>query len=121
MAQSDERKVVKTYVPAFQKEVWEEQAASLDMTQSEFVRTMVQAGRRDFEFDPEEDPSSASDPQGLGLEERVLNSLKEDEPLTWDDLLEASEEWLDEALTDLQDRNQVTHDGREGGYVLQDQ
>lgn len=121
MAQSDERTVVKTYVPASQKEVWEEQAANLDMTQSEFVRTMVQAGRRDFEFQPAEDPSSAADPQGLGLEERVLNCLAEDEPLTWDDLLELSEEWLNETVGELQDRNLITHDGPEGGYVRQDQ
>ena len=49
---SDERKVVKAYVPAYQKERWQEHADELGMNQSEFVKCMIQAGRRVYQ--PEE-------------------------------------------------------------------
>ena len=42
------RTQVRTYVPAYQKSEWESHADELDMSQSEFVRTMVQAGRTRF-------------------------------------------------------------------------
>ena len=42
------RVVVQTYVPAYQREEWDDHAEALDMNRSEFVRTMVQAGRRGF-------------------------------------------------------------------------
>jgi len=42
------RTAVKTYVPAYQKRLWADHADELGMSQSEFVRTMVQAGRSDF-------------------------------------------------------------------------
>ena len=79
---------VKTYVPPYQKERWREHADRLGMSQSEFVRTMVQAGRRDFEVpaapteEPAESPSS-------GLEPRVKDALSAEEHRSWDDLLAA--------------------------------
>jgi len=58
------RKTVKTFVPAYQKTEWKRHADELGMSQSEFVRTMVQAGRRDFEIEGsvsvESDSESAS-------------------------------------------------------------
>ncbi|MFC6728654.1 DUF5805 domain-containing protein [Natronoarchaeum mannanilyticum] len=42
------RTAVKTYVPTYQKRLWADHADELGMSQSEFVRTMVQAGRSDF-------------------------------------------------------------------------
>jgi len=49
------RTAVKTYVPAYQKRLWADHADELGMSQSEFVRTMVQAGRSDFS--PPEEPA----------------------------------------------------------------
>ena len=46
---STDRVSVKTYVPAYQRAEWDDHADELDMSRSEFVRTMVQAGRRGFE------------------------------------------------------------------------
>lgn len=124
MAESDERKVVKTYVPASQKEVWGDQAASLDMTQSEFVRTMVQAGRRGFDFEPPEGRSQSSDPQGETLEDRVVAILQSEAPLTWDELHQRVRENLEDRLDDtvqrLQTENVIHHSGREGGYELRE-
>lgn len=130
-----ERTAVKTYVPAYQKEAWREHAADLDMSLSEFVRTMVQAGRRGFGADVAGEASAASgetrraDPApaadgGRDLEERVVGALAGDGPLAWDDLLAAAtgdvESRLEETLQALQADGRVQHNGRDGGYVLVD-
>lgn len=44
-----DREQVRTYVPPWQKEEWKEKAEEWNMSQSEFVRTMVQAGKLWFE------------------------------------------------------------------------
>ena len=132
-----ERAVVKTYVPAYQKDAWVDHADRLDMSQSEFVRTMVQAGRRDFTVDgapaaadpaptsEAERPDSgdageddAGDTRGE-FEDRVYALLRE-ETRSWDDLLEAVtddvEGRLEDALQSLQAANKVVYSGRHGGY-----
>ena len=131
-----------TRVPAAQKREWAADAEALDMSQSEFVRTMVQAGRRDLglettvavaeesddsevepprESDPVEPASPGSDPGGDGLEDRVLDVLAAEGVCSWDDLLDAVvgdlEAQLDETMERLLEEGTVTYSGREGGYV----
>lgn len=117
----DSKVAVKTYVPAYQKEQWADHAEELDMSQTEFVRTMVQAGRKGFEPEREEPGSGGTNPRGDGLETRVLELLSE-EPRSWEELLEAAsgeiEERLDETLEDLQARDRVRYSGRHGGYTV---
>jgi len=121
-AAETERVAVKTYVPAYQKAEWEAHAAEMDMSQSEFVRTMVQSGRREFSLDPEETEDPDGNPGGQPLEDRVLGILRERGPQPWDDLraavTEEIEDRLDETLADLQDQNRVRYSGRDGGYTL---
>jgi hypothetical protein len=117
--QDTERTTVKTYVPRAQKEVWNDHAADLDMSQSEFVRTMVQAGRRGF--DPvEEGGSDPSDPRGNDLETRVRDVLSDEAVHSWDELREALvadlDERLEAALETLQTEGDVVYSGRHGGY-----
>lgn len=142
------RVVVQTYVPAYQREEWDEHAAELGMNRSEFVRTMVQAGRKGFdghEYIPTESetPSQDSKPPGNSpngppkdgqsdskpgeddtsdLESRVLDALSEETALTWEELLsevtDDIETRLEETLERLQTTNRVRYSGREGGYVL---
>ena len=118
---SDDRRSVKTYVPADQKAIWQDHADELGMSQSEFVRTMVQAGRRGFKLDPEQPGSDDATPGVEGFEDRVLDLLSE-QPLDWDELLDELagdiEERLDETLERLQSRNRVQYSGREGGYTV---
>ena len=125
MTDDDERTSISTYVPRYQKERWSEHAAGLDMSQSEFVRTMVQAGRKGFDRADPEGTSSTSNPGGEGLEERVADTLARLGPLSWDELLEEVtgdvETRLDEALSALQDANRVRYSGRSGGYVHRDE
>ncbi|WP_121742964.1 DUF5805 domain-containing protein [Natronorubrum halophilum] len=122
----DDRVAVKTYVPRHQKEVWQAQADELEMSQSEFVRTMVQAGRTNFEI-PAID-STAETTASPGTEanddfaDRILEVLQRTDALGWDGLVDALvddvEAELDDELQRLQDENRVRYSGREGGYVV---
>jgi len=134
MASDSERTTVRTYIPAYQKEQWQAHAEELDMSQSEFVRTMVQAGRSGFK-PPEsetnddgaaedtsvEPPSPDATPGGDGLKDRVQDILADGDYYEWDDLLaeltDDIEERLEAALQELQSNNKVQYSGRHGGYV----
>jgi hypothetical protein len=122
MAEETDRVAVKTYVPRYQKDVWQNQASELDMSQSEFVRSMVQAGRRDFEFEGVEPGSGGATPSGEGLEERILAVLASEGPLEWDELvgelIDGFEDELEETLQGLQAENRVQYSGRDGGYIV---
>jgi len=126
------RSRVQTYVPKYQKDEWKEHADELDMSLSEFVRSMVQAGRRGFTgsetavSEAESEKSGAgqqsnSDPQGQPLEDRVLSVLDDGESYNWDELVAAVtddvEARLDETLQELQSRDEIRYSGRDGGYV----
>jgi hypothetical protein len=88
MASDDERVSVQTYVPASQQEQWRKEADRMDMSQAEYVRTMVQAGRRGFDIytddgDLNSDTGSPSEtgledgtPGVDGLKDRVLDVLR---------------------------------------------
>lgn len=131
MANEDERVAVKTYVPAYQKERWREHADTLGMSQSEFLRTMVQAGRRGFDLaeKAEKDSSDGSNPRGDVLESRIQTLLAEEGVLDWDELreqvvdqlVEDIDDRMDEALSSLQDQNTIKYSGRDGGYALTDE
>ncbi|PSQ08126.1 hypothetical protein BRC97_01750 [Halobacteriales archaeon QS_6_71_20] len=142
-----ERVAVTARVPAYQKEAWVADADRLDMSQSEFLRTMVQAGRRDLgiaeEFGPpnaadraegpdhkepaasagsEDVPSPSADPGGSDLEDRLLDALEREGVMSFDGLVESVagdiEQRVDETMGDLQSRGRVRHSGRDGGYTL---
>ena len=134
MSSDSERATVRTYIPAYQKEQWQAHAEELDMSQSEFVRTMVQAGRSGFEpagsetaepdaaeGDSEEPRSPDATPRGDGLKDRVQEILADGEYYEWDELLaeltDDIEERLEETLQELQSNNEVQYSGRHGGYV----
>lgn len=123
------RVAVKTYLPAYQKDEWQSHADQLGMSQSEYVRTMVQAGRRGFLDAPVETDEDRSDDDtaasGDELRDRVTSVLETDAHLDWDELLEALtdriEDRLEDTLADLQDENRVRYSGRHGGYTLVEQ
>lgn len=129
MSPEQDRTAVRTYVPEGQYERWATEADSMDMSLSEFVRSMVQAGRRGFDLggsnppqrsNPEEGHLRASDPGGHGLEDRVLSTLESEGVASWDSLVEELsgdfEEQLDSALDALMDAGEIKLDHRRGGY-----
>jgi hypothetical protein len=113
---------VKTYVPSYQKEQWREHADRLGMSQSEFVRTMVQAGRRDFEVPERTVEEESAEDGSSGLEPQVKTALSGEDHLSWDDLLDrvtdGVEDRLEDTLETLQEANVVQYSGRHGGYRL---
>ena len=127
---ADDRVAVKTYVPRYQKEAWKRHADELEMSQSEFVRTMVQAGRSDFEVpsmavdeaddDSESGETNSTDSAEFG--DRILEVLDRNGVLGWDalvdELIDDVEADLDRELQRLQDENLVRYSGRDGGYVV---
>ena len=130
-----ERTSVRTYVPAYQKAEWQSHAEELGMSQSEFVRTMVQAGRSGFEPDVSSErtesaqsgdsaePHSPDATPGVeSLKDRVVEMLGEGGHYDWEELLAALtddiEQRLDDTLQELQSAGRVRYSGRQGGYVL---
>lgn len=115
---TDERVAVKTYVPSEQKQLWVSHADELEMTLSEYLRTMVQAGRAPFEV--QWDRTSDANPRGDDLESAILDVLEEG-PATFgelsDEIIGELETELDETL---QAMDQVTVSGRTGEYRLND-
>lgn len=127
MPDEAERVTVSTYVPAHQRDRWREDAESLGMSQSEFVRSMVQAGRRGFALDgdaanPVEGDVPGSNPGSNGLQTALLDLLRDEGPLAWDELVREItgdlEDELESTLLDLQAENRVNHSPREGTYSL---
>ncbi|GAA0200481.1 DUF5805 domain-containing protein [Haladaptatus pallidirubidus] len=122
MPEETNRTVVKTYIPEYQKDEWRSHADELDMSQSEFVRTMVQAGRRGFEINPAQTSEGGSNPRGDELKTRLLETLASEEKMSWDELVERLagnfEDRLENALNELQSANRVQYSGRHGGYTL---
>lgn len=133
MSQSTERTAVRTYVPEYQREHWAREADSMDMSLSEFVRSMVQAGRRDFVLDDTDGPETASPaeprpgrstPGGEALEDRVRSTLQSAGVASWDELVEILtddvETRLESALDALLDSGEIELDHRRGGYRLRE-
>ena len=126
-----DRVSVQTYVPAAQRDRWREEADKLDMSQAEYVRTMVQAGRRGFDLEaggtgrPTDEPGSPDTaPRGDGLKDRILDVLDESGVTDWETLLSAVtddfEARLEGALQELRGEGRVRHSPREGGYAVVD-
>lgn len=135
-----ERVTVRTYLPAYQRAEWDDHADELGMSRSEFVKAMVQAGRRVFDGEIEvagdaaegegsddgETVASSDQPTeavlGVDLEDQVVEALAADEFRSWDDLLAAVtddiEDRLEATLQDLQAEGRVRYSGRNGGYTL---
>lgn len=133
MPEETDRTAVRTYVPAYQKDEWARAAEAMDMSRSEFVRTMVQAGRREFEVpgrsDGESQDCAEPDEEDVTpgvepLKTRILNAL-EDGPLSWEaivaEITEDVERRAENCLQELQAAGRLRHSGREGGYVLTDE
>jgi hypothetical protein len=127
MPSETDRVTVSTYVPAHQHERWREDAQRLEMSQSEFVRSMVQAGRRGFDLSgdgrsaPETDVAG-SNPRGSGLKTALLELLREEGPLAWTELTHELigdlEDDVEAVLLELQNENRIQHSPREGTYSV---
>lgn len=120
------RTVVQVYLPSYQRDIWDEHANELDMSRSEFVKAMVQAGRRGFGGDTvetdEDTPTTSQSEDDLALEEQVLEALEED-CLSWEELVSSLtddiETRLESTLQELQEQGEVRYSGPKGGYMVE--
>jgi hypothetical protein len=131
------RTTVKTYVPAYQREAWDAHADELEMSRSEYVRSMVQAGRRGFGAEKatgEADDEGPTAPPGKNgddeaaiqetrpFETQIMDALSTAAYLSWDELVEAItqdiEDELETTLQELQADNVVMYSGPNGGYTI---
>jgi hypothetical protein len=126
----NDRVSVQTYVPAGQREVWRQEAAEMDMSQAEYVRSMVQAGRRGFDLvgsgertvTAEERSSPDVHPGDSALKDRILEVCRTAEVADWDDVRDGVtddiHERIDDALSELQAEDVIRYSGRRDGYVV---
>lgn len=121
MSEDTERVSVRTYVPSYQRDVWDEDAEAMEMSRSEYVRTMVQAGRRDFDLDSSEPQSRDPSNESPNLESQVLDLISSKSAAEFDEILayltQDIEDQLDEALEALQSRNSIKYSSRKGGFT----
>jgi len=136
MAENEGRVSVQTYVTPTQRDTWRTEAAELDMSNAEYVRTMVQAGRRSFDLSTPEGRSNTSSGESIehhssgatpgvdGVKDRVLDVLRNSEFADWDTLLagvtDDIEGRLEGTLEELQAEDRVRYSGRHGGYTVTD-
>lgn len=115
---------VKTTVSPDQKAAWAEEADQFDMSQSEFVRTMVQAGRHWFDLENLQPQSQDADPRGNVLEDRVLAILGEREPIQFDDIVASItddiESQVDGILQSLHSAGRVHHSNVDGYSLVEE-
>lgn len=118
-----ETNAVATYVTPEQKAIWEQEADDLEMTLSEFIRTMVQAGRSDFPI-PGSNPPPVPETGGDNYEDQILTALEEHGQLDWPELVdlltEDVESTLEAAIDSLEEENRIRYRPRAGGYELRD-
>ncbi|WP_396890819.1 DUF5805 domain-containing protein [Natronomonas sp.] len=136
MAKSGDRVSVQTYVTSAQRNRWQREAEKLDMSQAEYVRTMVQAGRRGFDLNIDRNNLNSSTSMAVkaettnptpgvdDLHRRILDVLDASEFADWDALLagvtDDIEERLDDTLDELQSEDRIRYSGRHGGYTVVD-
>ena len=127
----NDRVSVQTYVPAAQRRKWRDEADEMDMSQAEYVRAMVQAGRRSFDLGDGESTGGATgegagspdaNPRGSGLKDRVLDVLEAEGVADWEDIRAAVtddiDDRLEKALSELQGEDAIRYSGRRDGYVV---
>jgi len=118
---------VSTRIPKAQRDRWREDADALDMSQSEFVRAMVQAGRRGFSSNGAngnavETDVAAADPRGSDLRTAILDVLRREGELEWAEIADAVigdvEDDVEGELLALQARDEVRHSPQRGTYAV---
>jgi hypothetical protein len=127
---TNDRVSVQTYVPADQREMWRQEAADMDMSQAEYVRSMVQAGRRSFDLGDGDGETSETREDGgppdatpgvSGLKDRILEVVRAEGVAAWDDVRAGVtndiDQRIEDALSELQADGVIRYSGRRDGYV----
>lgn len=96
---------ISLYIPEHQLEIWSEHADELGMNRSEFIRAMVQAGRRDFTVSP--------GPSEDAVRDDILQLLEEHGELDHSEivqhLVDEIEADVGDAIVELQRQNDIRY------------
>ena len=113
-----ERKAMRTYVPAYQKQEWVKHAQELNMSHSEYIRCMVQAGRKGFVAKDEEAVTKDATPRGKAIDEHLLEVLKSG-PKSWNELSTVILDETERVLNSFQEESIVSQ-SRDGIWAITD-
>jgi hypothetical protein len=112
---------IEVEVPANLLRAWEHQASKAKLSVSEYVVRMTEAGRMSVQMQP----ASGGDAAAMSVEQltdEVVEQLRHEEAVSWDQLVDAIsknlEEQLEDALERLQADDVVRYSGLKGGYRL---
>lgn len=100
-------------------EKWDEEAEELGMSRSEYIRSMVNAGRRQIsQLDPQNDQDNRS------LREEVLSEIPEDEVRDVDEIVQTvvgpiEEKITSQILPNLDENGEIRFNPQKGGYEKQ--
>lgn len=111
---------VQCTVPEYQRQEWEQHAEDLDMSLSEFLRCMTQAGRNGFTAQSNEASTESNQTRNSTeiVEFDLLAFIREHGPIDWDDIMTALEADVETYLNSLQTDGSVVYSGQAGGYVV---
>ncbi len=109
-------------VPDHQLEIYDEEAEEMGFSsRAEYIRSMINAGRREFGLNPQGATGEDASPQA-SLDERILSILDEADGLAQEEVVNAVtadvEEQVTETLNQLNDEGRIDYDVRQGGFVI---
>ncbi|MBB6645220.1 DUF5805 domain-containing protein [Halobellus ruber] len=131
------RATITVYAPVYQRDKWDEEAEELGLSRSEYLKMMIQAGRKHFDPDngqkkltsiggaetpiPDSDHPSNKFSEDICLESQILEAISRGDYLTWNEIVDTVvddiERYIDKELDDLRDSNQIRYDGQRGGFT----
>jgi len=106
-------KYIKLSVPEHLCEKWDEDAVKYADSRSEFIRMMVEAGRKKFEAIEKEADESSS------LEDTVLETVARNEGAAPEEILDELEQEMMTELERLDDSGVIRYSPKEGGYIAE--
>jgi hypothetical protein len=131
------RASVVVYTPAYQRDEWDKEAEELGMSRSEYLRMIIQAGRKHFNHNkgqerltsmgkpetpiPDSEHPSNTFSDDISLKTQILESISTEEYLTWNEIVDIVvddiERYIDKTLDELRESNQIKYDGQKGGFT----
>lgn len=105
-------KYIKLSVPEHLCEKWDEEVDKYADSRSEFIRMMVEAGRKEFHaIESEVDESS-------DLKQTVLEIVASQDGASTEEILDELEDDILEELETLDEEGEIKYSPHKGGYII---
>lgn len=111
-------------VPAYQREIYDDEADQLGFdSRAAYIRSMINAGRRDFGLNPKGSTQDSASLDAL-IEARITTLLQDADGLTKDEVVAELEAEIEAVATDVLDRldddGTIDYDVQQNGFVMND-